>query len=71
MFEFLIPVIQISLFCLCIGREPYGLPVGIVNNETITNSIYNKSLLFVNQLNNQTFSLVKKKNNISLNIFLY
>jgi len=42
---------------LCIGREPYGLPVGIVNNETITNSIYNKSLLFVNQLNNHTFSL--------------
>nr|UOU03363.1 ATP-binding cassette subfamily H-like 1 [Brachionus rubens] len=55
-FQFLIPVIQISLFCLCIGREPYDLNFGIVNNE----SFYNSSdkfgaQMFVNELNNHTF----------------
>lgn len=55
-FEFLIPVIQISLFCLCIGREPYELHVGIVNNETIYNTTHDLySLIYVNQLSNYTF----------------
>jgi hypothetical protein len=55
-FEFLIPVIQISLFCLCIGREPHELHVGIVNNETIYNSTQSPySLIYVNQLSNYTF----------------
>lgn len=55
-FEFLIPVIQISLFCTCIGREPYGLQFGIVNNETIYNSTSDSSLVFINELDNHTFS---------------
>lgn len=31
--QLLIPVIQITFFCLCIGRTPKNLPIGIVNND--------------------------------------
>ncbi len=57
--EFLIPIIQISLFCLCIGRQPYDLNIGVVNNETIYNSTFNASLQYIRQLDNHTFNLVK------------
>ncbi|KAM9804100.1 ABC transporter G family member 20 [Neosynchiropus ocellatus] len=33
-FQFLLPVIQISLICLCIGGDPSGIKVAVVNNET-------------------------------------
>lgn len=52
----MVPVLQISLFCLCIGQEPYNLKFGIVNNETIYNSTNNGSLLYVNELNEKTFN---------------
>lgn len=58
-FQFFIPVIQISLFCLCIGREPYDLNFGIVNNETIYNSSEQfGSEMYTSQLNNRTFKKV-------------
>jgi hypothetical protein len=34
-FEFLIPVIQIALFCLCIGRDPQHIPMALYNSEAI------------------------------------
>ncbi|XP_041373715.1 ABC transporter G family member 20-like isoform X1 [Gigantopelta aegis] len=34
LFEFILPSIQIVLFCLCIGRDPFNLHVGIVNHDT-------------------------------------
>ncbi|CAL8300384.1 unnamed protein product [Merluccius merluccius] len=43
-FQFLLPVIQISLMCLCIGGDPKGIQVAVVNNETST-SAYSQSLL--------------------------
>ena len=46
------------LFCLCIGREPFNLKFGIVNNETISNSSYNGSLLYIDSLDKKTFDLV-------------
>jgi hypothetical protein len=55
LFQFLSPVIQFSLFNLCIGREPYDLEFGIVNNETVYNSTGAAGNLFVNELNNHTF----------------
>ena len=58
MFQFLIPVIQISLFCLCIGREPYNLNFGIVNNESIFQSPFNGAQLYVDEMRNQTFQKV-------------
>jgi hypothetical protein len=58
LFQFLIPVIQICLFCLCIGGEPFDLKFGIVNNETIFNSTNNASLLYINELSDITFQKV-------------
>ncbi|KAJ3610000.1 hypothetical protein NHX12_022094 [Muraenolepis orangiensis] len=43
-FQFLLPVIQISLMCLCVGGDPKGIQVAVVNNET-SSSAYSKSLL--------------------------
>ena len=48
-----------SLFCLCIGREPYDLKFGVVNNETIFSSSQNGSLLYIDSLDKKTFDLVK------------
>ncbi|XP_057704597.1 ABC transporter G family member 20 isoform X2 [Corythoichthys intestinalis] len=33
-FQFLLPVIQMSLICLCVGGDPKGIQVAVVNNET-------------------------------------
>ncbi|CAH2004698.1 unnamed protein product [Acanthoscelides obtectus] len=33
LFIFLLPVIQVVLFCYCIGNEPRDLPLAIANNE--------------------------------------
>ena len=57
-FEFLIPILQISLFCTCTGREPYNLPIAVVNNETMLNSTYNGSMIFLKELNNRTLNMV-------------
>ncbi|XP_026799872.1 ABC transporter G family member 23 isoform X2 [Pangasianodon hypophthalmus] len=43
-FQFLLPVIQICLMCLCIGGDPKGIKVAVVNNET-SSSAYSRSLL--------------------------
>ncbi|KAK7499796.1 hypothetical protein BaRGS_00008887 [Batillaria attramentaria] len=32
-FEFIIPSIQIILFCLCIGRDPHDIKLAVVNND--------------------------------------
>merc|ERR1739844_652913 len=32
-YQFVLPAIQVSLFCLAIGQDPKDLPVGIVNGE--------------------------------------
>ncbi|ELT92522.1 hypothetical protein CAPTEDRAFT_162923 [Capitella teleta] len=34
LFEFMLPAMQIVMFCLCIGRDPFNLNVAVVNNET-------------------------------------
>ncbi|XP_077351330.1 ABC transporter G family member 23 isoform X1 [Festucalex cinctus] len=33
-FQFLLPVIQMSLICMCVGGDPKGIRVAVVNNET-------------------------------------
>lgn len=45
-FQFLLPVIQISLICLCVGGDPKGIKVAVVNNDTSPPSAsYSQSLL--------------------------
>uniref|UniRef100_A0A8C9XVG1 ATP-binding cassette, sub-family H, member 1 n=1 Tax=Sander lucioperca TaxID=283035 RepID=A0A8C9XVG1_SANLU len=43
-FQFLLPVIQVSLICLCIGGDPKGIQVAVVNNDTAP-SAYSHLLL--------------------------
>ncbi|XP_013876908.1 ABC transporter G family member 23 [Austrofundulus limnaeus] len=46
-FQFLLPVIQISLICLCVGGEPKGIQVAVVNNDTSPSSFSNMVLSFL------------------------
>ncbi|XP_043552641.1 ABC transporter G family member 20 [Chiloscyllium plagiosum] len=50
-FQFLLPVLQISLICLCIGHTPEKLPVAVVNNDTGRPSL---SQTFLLQFDNET-----------------
>lgn len=43
LFIFALPVMQVILFCLAIGRDPVGLKLAIVNHET---GYWNKSYQF-------------------------
>ncbi|KAG9511160.1 ABC transporter G family member 23, partial [Fragariocoptes setiger] len=33
LFQFLLPSVEVILFCLCIGQEPFNLPVAVYNGE--------------------------------------
>uniref|UniRef100_A0A1A8LJY3 ATP-binding cassette, sub-family H, member 1 n=3 Tax=Nothobranchius TaxID=28779 RepID=A0A1A8LJY3_9TELE len=46
-FQFLLPVIQISLICLCVGGEPKGIQVAVVNNDTSPSSYSTLLLTFL------------------------
>lgn len=34
-FEFILPAVQVILFCLCIGGDPFDVPLAVVNDELI------------------------------------
>lgn len=51
MFQFLLPPLQITLFCLCIGGEPRDLPMAVVNNETCSDVFFCGSARFLDNLN--------------------
>ncbi|CAF2693615.1 unnamed protein product [Rotaria sp. Silwood2] len=54
LFQFLIPVIQVALFCLCIGREPEHIPMALYNSEAINGfPTGNLSLQLLNKINPQ------------------
>ncbi|TKS85982.1 ABC transporter G family member 20 [Collichthys lucidus] len=46
-FQFLLPVIQVSLICLCVGGDPKGIQVAVVNNETSTSGFSHTLLSFL------------------------
>lgn len=56
LFQFILPSIQIILFCVCIGNAPYGLKMAIVNNET-----QGLGQLFIRELDNETIDKVYNK----------
>ena len=33
--QFLVPILQIALFCLCVGRQLTDIPVGVVSREKV------------------------------------
>ncbi|CAF1626056.1 unnamed protein product [Adineta ricciae] len=51
-FQFFIPVVQISLFCLCIGRDPQHIPMALYNSEAVHGfPTGNLSLHLLNKIN--------------------
>ncbi|XP_076438732.1 ABC transporter G family member 20-like isoform X2 [Babylonia areolata] len=52
-FEFIIPSIQIILFCLCIGRHPHDLKIGVFNDD-----LGSMGDLYLTHLDNDTFTKV-------------
>ncbi|CAF4089811.1 unnamed protein product, partial [Adineta steineri] len=53
-FQFFIPVVQISLFCLCIGRDPQHVPMALFNSEAINGfPTGNLSLELLNKINSE------------------
>lgn len=57
-FQFMLPAIQVILFCLCIGGDPFDVPVAIVNDELVPRS----SQQFLNGLNKKIIRQVKYDN---------
>lgn len=57
-FQFMLPAIQVILFCLCIGGEPFDVPVAVVNEESTPRS----SLQFLGGLNKKVIRQVKYDN---------
>lgn len=55
-FQFMLPVMQITLICLCVG-EPKGIRVAIVNNETLFPSVSKSLLSFLDNSSVQQVSL--------------
>jgi hypothetical protein len=37
--QFIVPIVQLTLFCLCIGRPPKHLSIGVINNDNQSISI--------------------------------
>uniref|UniRef100_A0A3Q0S7W9 ATP-binding cassette, sub-family H, member 1 n=1 Tax=Amphilophus citrinellus TaxID=61819 RepID=A0A3Q0S7W9_AMPCI len=60
-FQFLLPVIQISLICLCVGGDPKGIQVAVVNNETSPSSFSQSLLSFLDNSSVQQVNLSHKE----------
>ncbi|KAG9510520.1 ABC transporter G family member 23, partial [Fragariocoptes setiger] len=57
-FEFLLPAVQVVLFCLCIGGDPFDVPLAVVNDETIPQL----SRLFLDSIDKSTIRQVPYPN---------
>ena len=57
-FQFMLPAIQVILFCLCIGGEPFDVPVAVVNEEQVPKS----SLAFLGGLSKKIIRQVRYDN---------
>lgn len=55
--QFLVPILQITLFCLCVGRKLNHIPVGFISHETIVSNAATELLL--NKTDRNIFNLVK------------
>ncbi|KAL5019992.1 hypothetical protein ScPMuIL_002884 [Solemya velum] len=56
-FEFLLPSLQIILFCICIGSDPFDVPVSVVNKDAGLLT-WNFGQEYINALSNTTFKKV-------------
>lgn len=64
MFQFVLPAIQVILFCICVGNDPFDIPVAIVNEESSADSIAALSSQFLSSIDPH---LVRQVNFTNLN----
>lgn len=55
LFQFLLPSIEVILFCVCIGQDPFNIPVAIYNEEVSGEF----SGWFLEKINNVTITQIK------------
>lgn len=65
LFQFVLPAIQVVLFCICVGNDPFDIPVAVVNEESSADSIAALSTQFLKSINSH---LVKQVNYSDLNL---
>jgi hypothetical protein len=57
--QFLVPIIQIMMFCLCIGRDPANLNIGIYDEENLFGTtLFKIGEKFIENLDKNTFKKV-------------
>ncbi len=64
-FQFIIPTVQVALFCLAIGREPQDLSLAVVNAEVDTCRYFSDGCLLGNKdefMGNYDFATEHRKN---------
>lgn len=59
LFQFALPAIQVILFCICVGNDPFDIPVAVVNEESSADSIAALSSQFLRSVDHR---LVKQVN---------
>ena len=69
LFQFMLPVVQITLFCVCIGADPFHLHVAVINNDTGLLG-YNMGQKFLDALDDYTVYQVRRLSK-SRYIYLY
>lgn len=55
--QLIVPLIQITLFCTCIGRPPLDIPVGFVDNEP-SGQFVRLGRQFIDEIDNTTITKV-------------
>ncbi|CAF1213423.1 unnamed protein product [Rotaria sp. Silwood1] len=57
--QFLVPILQITLFCLCVGRKLTNIPMGFISRETIRSS--STSGLIFDKIDKNVLNLIEYK----------
>lgn len=59
LFQFVLPAIQVILFCICVGNDPFDISVAVVNEESSADSVAALSTQFLRSIDTH---LVKQVN---------
>lgn len=50
LFQFVLPAIQVILFCICVGNDPFDISVAVVNEESSADSVAALSTQFLRSI---------------------
>ncbi|XP_053409038.1 ABC transporter G family member 20-like [Mercenaria mercenaria] len=53
LFQFMLPLVEIVLFCVCIGNDPFGLHIAVINKDKGILGV-NMGKAFLNSIDNNT-----------------